>query len=168
PDDQRLLVTSAYGKALTALDVRSMKASFDAKLAREPRAVVVDDSGERAFVAHVVGAKMSVVDLVGDKHDVRELDLRVNKVMSGPSRTPADKLRGGCQGFALAKSVPHKRKEPAPLVTGERPVERGVIVKPKTPVNTAPNARIFAPMVTVDPGDAAVRSRAYYGEIFDG
>jgi mono/diheme cytochrome c family protein len=167
PDDQRLLVTSAWARTLTALDATSMKPVFDVQLDREPRAVVVDGDGERAFVAHVVGAKMSVVDLTGDKHDVRALDLRVTKVMSSPPRSPAEKLRSGCQGFALAKSVEVTEKDKAPpILSGERPEVRGKAIKP--PAAPKPRARIFAPMVTVDPGDPTVRSRAYYGDTFDG
>jgi mono/diheme cytochrome c family protein len=167
PDDQRLLVTSAWARTLTALDATSMKPVFDVKLEREPRAVVVDDSGERAFVAHVVGATMSVVDLTGDKHAVRPLDLRVTKVMNGISRTPADKLRGGCQGFALAKSVEVIDKAPPPpVLAGEQPEARGKAVRP--PAVPQPRARIFAPMVTVDAGDPEVRSQAYYGGMFEG
>src|SRR5580700_8349368 len=71
PDDRHLLVTSAWGRKLSAFDAATLKPVFDADLPREPRAVVVDDDGQRAFVAHVVGAKMSVVDLDGDKHEVR-------------------------------------------------------------------------------------------------
>ena len=85
PDDKTILVTSAYGQKMTALDSGSMVAKYDVKLPREPRAILVDDSGERAFVAHVVGAKMSVVDLKTDKHEAREVDLRVKRVVSTAS-----------------------------------------------------------------------------------
>src|SRR5262249_25801424 len=39
---------------------------------------------------------------------------------------------------------------------------------PDKPAPIKPAGRIFAPMVTVDPGDPNVRSPAYYGETFDG
>lgn len=169
PDDRRLLVTSAWDHTLTVLDTATMKTSFDVKLPREPRAVVVDDDGERAFVAHVVGAKMSVVDLVNDKHDVRELDLRVKKNVNGRETA---KLREGCQGFALAKAVDAKKVEketdPPKTQLAERPLGKDKAPVAKTPTPAKPRGRIFAPMVTVDPGDALVRSQAYYGDVFDG
>src|SRR5262249_41845895 len=169
PDDKRVLVTSAWGEKVTVLDEASMNPSFDVSVGREPRAIVVDDSGERAFVAHVVGAKMSVIDLSNEKHDVREIDLRVKKVVPGGSArfgANADKLRGGCQGFGLAKAIEDTGKPGQPLVLGEKPLVTGKL--PKQPAPNKPVGRIFAPMVTVDPGDANVRSPAYYGETFDG
>src|SRR5262249_29177161 len=164
PDDKRVLVTSAWGEKVTVLDQASMRPSFDVNVAREPRAIVVDDSGERAFVAHVVGAKMSVIDLTTEKHEVREIDLRVKKLVSSGSRSTPDKLRGGCQGFALAKAVQEDPSHKGPIVSGEKPLVTG-----KPPAKPAPNkpvGRIFAPMVTVDPGDPNVRSPAYYGNSF--
>jgi len=164
PDDKRLLVTSAFGRKLTVLDAASMRPSFDVQVGREPRAVLVDDRGERAFVAHVVGGKMSVVDLVGDKHDVREIDLRVKKVLGNPTRfSDTDKLRSGCQGFALAKSID---VDDSGSVGPERPLVKGQA--PKQPAPAKPKGRVFAPMVTVDPGDALTRSNQYYGEVRDG
>jgi DNA-binding beta-propeller fold protein YncE len=165
PDDARLLVTSAWGKKLTVLDAASLKTSFEIDVAREPRAVVVDDDGQRAFVAHVVGAKMSVVDLASDKHEVRELDLRlsdpsVRSVRKVFGSAGPDKRRGGCQGFALAKSV--TAPEASKPLPGERPLSDGKAVPPqKEKAPAVPRARIFAPMVAVDPGDAAVRSGGY-------
>ncbi|HVY49108.1 MAG TPA: hypothetical protein VHB21_24630 [Minicystis sp.] len=173
PDDKSLLVTSAYAQRLTSLDAASMHARFDVKLDREPRAVLVDDTGERAFVAHVVGAKMSVVDLAGDKHEVRTIDLRVRRVVNGASgRNAQDKPRAGCQGFALAKSV--EVEKPAageeiivgPPAPGSESSHAGGRID--VPAATKPHGRIFAPMVTVEPGDPNVRSPAYYGNSFDG
>jgi mono/diheme cytochrome c family protein len=166
PDDRSLLVTSAWGRKLTALDAATLAPRFDVNVAREPRAVVVDNDGQRAFVAHVVGAKMSVIDLVSDKHEVREIDLRVSDPQDRRFMKKrggnVDKQRGGCQGFALAKSV-EVVNEPAPSVPlpGERPIADGKAVAPAVTVPAVPRARIFAPMVSVDAGEATVRSSGY-------
>jgi len=156
PDDKQIVVTSAWGKRLTALNAASMNVAFEVPIAREPRAVLVDDDGTRAFIAHVVGAKMSVVDLATDKHDVREIDLRAKAVERHFSA--AGKLRNGCQGFALAKSVVAEDDEPRvavekPLIKGQAPRTNKVTPRPK--------GRVFAPMVTVDPGELNVRSSGY-------
>jgi DNA-binding beta-propeller fold protein YncE len=180
PDDARLLVTSGVGRTVTALETGTLRQAFAVAVAREPRAIVVDDDGRRAFVAHVVGGKMSVIDLdqrreqagdapsTGDRA-VRELDLRVKKVVQAPSRNrAADRDRGGCQGFALAKSVSGKEAlEPG---VGEKPPVTQQVPKKTAPTSVAPArpGRIFAPMVTVDPGDPEVRSTQYYGEVLDG
>ena len=70
--------------------------------------MVVDDDGQRAFVAHVVGAKMSVVDLASDKHEVRELDLRVNKVVGGQPAARGAQLASYAvfSGFNCGELVP--------------------------------------------------------------
>jgi len=162
PDEARIVVTSAWGKKLSAFDAATLRPAFEVALPREPRAVLVDDDGQRAFVAHVVGATMSVVDLDTDAHAVRAIDLRIK----APRRTQSDlKLRGGCQGFALAKlakSIEATDDEPAqaPLV-GERPLPSAEHVKPARRAPVVPRARVFAPMVTVDPGEAETRSSGY-------
>ena len=127
PDDGALLVTSAWAHTLSAFDAASLAPKFAVDLPREPRAVIVSDDGARAFVAHVVGAKMSVVDLGEQASRPREVDLRARLVDANRPRlskraNAADgaDLRAGCQGFALAKSE---------------------------------GGRVFAPMVSVDPGD---------------
>jgi mono/diheme cytochrome c family protein len=168
PDDRQLLVTSIWDRTLTVLDAQTLRASFDVKVSREPRAVVVDDDGARAFVSHVVGGKLSAIDLVTDKHEVREIDLRVKRLAPMPGRRGSDDVvRGGCQGFALAKAIeaPKVRQDEAAVV-GELPNLKGHA--PKDPRPPRPKGRIYAPMVTVDPGDAATRSSAYYGGMFDG
>jgi DNA-binding beta-propeller fold protein YncE/mono/diheme cytochrome c family protein len=59
-----VLVTSAFGHALTALDGETLAPRFHLELPREPRGVVVTLDGRRAFVTHAVGDALSVVDLV--------------------------------------------------------------------------------------------------------
>jgi len=161
PDSTRILVTSAWARKLTAFAADTLAPAFSVDLPREPRAVLVDDDGRRAFVAHVVGATMSVIDLDTGKHDARAIDLS----LKAPRRSESDLVkRGGCQGFALAKSVeiPDEKPEPA-TIDGERPTISGKAPKPARPKPVVPRARVFAPMVTVDPGETAVRSSGYGG-----
>ncbi|MDC0742349.1 c-type cytochrome [Polyangium mundeleinium] len=134
PDDGTLLVTSGWGAALTAYDATNMGRTYEVPLPREPRSVVVSDDGKKAFVAHVVGSRMSVVDLAARR--VRAVD--VGGIEEGGFRRSKISLFGGgeeierraCQGFALAKS-------------------------------TDLGGRIFAPQVLVDPGRAEERSEGY-------
>ncbi|MRG97306.1 cytochrome C peroxidase [Polyangium spumosum] len=134
PDDRTLLVSSGWGAALTAYDVASMRRTYEVPLPREPRGVVVSDDGKKAFVAHVVGSRMSVVDLEAKR--ARPVD--VGGIEEGGFRRGKIGLFGGgeeierraCQGFALAKS-------------------------------TELSGRIFAPQVLVDPGRAEERSEGY-------
>jgi DNA-binding beta-propeller fold protein YncE len=134
PDDGAVLVTSGWGAALTAYDTASMTRMYEVPLAREPRAVVVSDDGKKAFVAHVVGSRMSVVDLVAKRASL--VDVGGVEVSNFGRGTILDLVDGStldrraCQGYALAKS-------------------------------TSVSGRIFAPQVLVDPGRAEVRSEGY-------
>ncbi len=58
-----LLVTSAYCNAVTALDARTLAVRWKTGVAREPRAVVVAADGAKAFVTHLVGNAVTVLDL---------------------------------------------------------------------------------------------------------
>lgn len=165
PDDQTLLVTSGWGHALTAFDAASaaMEKRFSVDLPREPRGVVVDDDGERAFVSHMVGGDLSVIDLTTKEHKARKVSLG-NKAES-PFVGRASVQRTGGQGFALAKTVKVDKKQHDAL-PGEKPLD--VNKTPKPPVAAQPpkpKSRVVIPMVTVDPGDPGVRSTAYYGDM---
>jgi len=182
-DDKTLLVTSAWGAAMTALDAETLTPQYAVDLPRDPRAIVVDDSGDRAFVSHGIGAKLSVVDLTSSKHDVRAVDMGVVSA-SQVANKATDRKRSAAQGYALAKS------ETITLPGGSTMTEQGPITgdKPKPPIDpnpakkpppsapkidaspaaVQPHGRIFVPMVTVDPGDPNVRSQAYYGESRNG
>jgi mono/diheme cytochrome c family protein len=138
PDDATLLVTSGWGQALTAFDAGSLTPRYQAKLARDARAVVVSDDGSRAFVAHVVEARTSVVDLTTSEHEARLIDLRARGTDSGPDGS----LRKGCQGFSLAKVEPEgDPQHPSKLVD-----------------------RVFAPMVSVNSGEGQESSSGYGNE----
>jgi cytochrome c peroxidase len=128
PDDATLLVTSGWAHALSAFDAQTLAPRYQIKLARDPRSVIVSDDGARAFVAHVVEARISVVDLTTKEHEARTIDLRarIGTDMEGESS-----FRKGCQGFALTK------------VGGE-----GQSALAKTMVD-----RVFAPMVSVNSGE---------------
>jgi cytochrome c peroxidase len=139
PDDSTVLVTSGWGRTMTALDGDTLKSRYRVALAREPRAVVVSDDGSRAFVAHVVGSRVSSIDLRAPEHPVRTVDMtgqdptiqrRSAGVMGLVKRGVKGQERLGCQSFALAKSV-------------------------------EPPGRIFAPQVLVDPGDTEQATGGY-------
>lgn len=153
PDDRTVLVTSAWARRVTAYDAESLKERYSRQVPREPRNLVVDDEGRRAFVAHVVGGSLSVVDLDPDARDLREIDLRVPKAdRRGP--------RFSCQGFALAKSIAMSDAiDAAPLEDPEKPPLH-LDTKPDKRIEV-PRGRIFAPRVTIDPGEPSQRSSGY-------
>jgi mono/diheme cytochrome c family protein len=164
-----VLVTSGWGAKLTQLKGRTMETVALTDLPREPRAVVVSDDGQRAFVSHLVDAKMSVVELTPGAKP-RELSLATRRV-AAPNLATADDARRGCQGYALAKAIdvtekpgdriapPPAAEQPPPVMRVPAPTARPEAVRPPKPL-PAPG-RVFAPMVTVNPG--APGRVAYYG-----
>lgn len=99
----RLVVTSGWGHSLTVVDLKTVQRSRVITLPREPRGVLVDDAGKRAFVSHVVGGALSVVDLAGAEANgtARTVSLGVTKK---PPFTSSPISQKGAQGFALARS----------------------------------------------------------------
>ncbi len=169
PDGKTLALTSAWARALTILDAGTLTARAQAELPREPRSVVISDDGKRAFVAHVVNATLSVVDLTTPEPTPRSIDLKMKPLVNGTN----PKARSGCQGFALVSAVdmPRDPSEVGPAPRGEQPPVT-VTPKPPAPVSptpgpaprTRPAGRLFAPFVTVDPGEAT-RSSGGYGDL---
>jgi hypothetical protein len=128
PDGGTLALTSAWARALTVLDADTMAARSQVQLPREPRSVVISDDGHRAFVAHVVNATLSVVDLREPDPTPRAIDLKMKPMVPGTRQQP----RSGCQGFALVSSVemPSEPSQVGPAPQAERPP---VAVKPPPP-----------------------------------
>ena len=101
PDGARLLVTSRWSHALTAYETGTLKAAFSVDLPRDPLAVVTSADGARAFVSHVVGGRISVVDL--REHAARQIDLhQIERPRSSSAK--AVKWSTG-QGYSLARST---------------------------------------------------------------
>src|SRR5258708_24038456 len=138
PDDATVLVTSGWAHAMGAFDAKTFAPKFEVNLPRDPRSIVVSDDGTRAFVAHVVEARMSVVDLATKEHVVRPVDLRARSAAGDES---VDSTRKGCQGFALTKVEDQAGAKSSGMID-----------------------RIFAPMVSVNPGDGASESEGYGSE----
>jgi DNA-binding beta-propeller fold protein YncE len=148
-DDAKLVVTSAWGSALTVLDAATLEVKRIVPLPRDPRGVLVDDAG-MAFVGHLVGGKMSVVDLGEGRGSEAPVSIDLGVRKSTPLAQPADRLakRTGSQGYAL--------------VSVALPAMAGVAAEATV------TRRILVPMVSVDPGDPERRSSVYYGPPFDG
>lgn len=101
PDGAHLLVTSRWGHALTAYETGTLKVAFTVDLPRDPLAVVTSGDGARAFVSHVTGARLSVVDL--QEHAARQIDLRQIEPPFSLAMKPVHWSTG--QGYTLARST---------------------------------------------------------------
>jgi hypothetical protein len=193
PDDDTVVVTSAWEAALTAFDGKTFALRGAAGLPRAPRGVLVDQRG-KAFVSHVVGARVTVVELGSLQAKPRMIDARVRAGSMDAEHLDLSLLRSGTQGYALASvevtragsrtgggtmtekppltGAPATRKPaPQPKPQPNKPPLPMISESPEAPpVPAAPlpreevvSQRIIVPMVSVDPGDPARPTRLYYG-----
>jgi DNA-binding beta-propeller fold protein YncE/mono/diheme cytochrome c family protein len=84
-----ILVTSAFSHTLSALDADSLELQWSIDTAREPRAVVVTEDGAQAFVTHLVGDSISIVDLAQPRPEARR-----SRVLGGLYRNRVDQSLG--------------------------------------------------------------------------
>ncbi len=90
-----ILVTSAWGHALTGLDGETLATRFTVDLAREPRGVVVSRDGRRAFVTHATGDAISAVELVAEGSGEGPPTVRRLPGLSPRYRNDVDRAIGG-------------------------------------------------------------------------
>jgi cytochrome c peroxidase len=62
PDASLALVTSAWTRRVTAIDLDDMVARWSLPTAREPRAVVFSNGGDRAYLTHLVDSALTRID----------------------------------------------------------------------------------------------------------
>jgi mono/diheme cytochrome c family protein len=86
-DDDRLLVTSAFAARVTALDALTLHREWQVEVPREPRGIVVTADGHRAFVSHVAGGVVTVLDLASSR-------MVGNVALSGDLRNTVDSSIG--------------------------------------------------------------------------
>jgi mono/diheme cytochrome c family protein len=134
--ERELFVTSGWGRALTALDSASLATTFSVPLPREPRAVVIEPTGRRAFVSHAIGDSLSVVDLWNEAYPVRGVQVRAEGSFGSGERHEG-------QGFALVQVVARGAGGGAEAVREERAT------------------RLLAPLVSVDSGAGSMSTEVY-------
>ena len=66
PDGQTVLVTSAWGHQVSAIDLASMQLRWSVDVAREPRGVVVRADGRGAYVSHLTSSTITRIDGITD------------------------------------------------------------------------------------------------------
>ncbi|MFT3765712.1 MAG: hypothetical protein QM820_09375 [Minicystis sp.] len=102
PDGARLLVTSRWGHALTAFETANLATIFTVPLDRDPASVITSADGTKAFVSHVVGSRLSIVDL--DARSARAVDLHQVENPGAFSMRKAVRW-STVQGYALARTA---------------------------------------------------------------
>jgi mono/diheme cytochrome c family protein len=123
-DDTNLVATSGWGAAVTVLDANTFTRKALQSVGREPRSVVIDSAGKRAFVSHAVGPSLDVVPLDGSPPS-KPLALSGTEEVFERGGTAVSQTRAACQGFALAKSDGRIFAPHALVFPGEREVSSG-------------------------------------------
>ncbi|MBX3185603.1 MAG: cytochrome C peroxidase [Labilithrix sp.] len=124
PDEATLVVTSAWGKAVSVLDARTLEKRAEHTVAREPRGVVVSADGKRAFVSHVVGNHVDVIGLEpGAPSKSKSLVTDGTELVSARHMGTFDQKRASCQGFALARAESGRVFAPHVLAFTGEPAE---------------------------------------------
>lgn len=146
-DGARVVVTSTDDAVVDVLEAASLQVQKRALVARSPMGVTVVD--DRAFVSHLAGDAVSVVDL-GSSAAPREIDVRLLPATERGVREVLDERRHGGQGYALVS-----------VVLDPPGHSKGNVEKPPVEGRT-PRRRVVLPQVSIAPGDDRVRA-TYYG-----
>lgn len=157
-DGMTLAVTTSAPPTLTLFDLETFATPATVPLPRAPRGVLIDDSG-RAFVTHLVGGRMSTLEIAFPERGATSIDMRLRTATQVGTVQDMEFQRDGTQAYALA-SV-EITSEPA----GERPAIAGALPngKPKPTEGARTQRHLVVPMVSVDPGSAGRATRYYYG-----
>jgi hypothetical protein len=179
-DNSTLVVTSIWQPSLTEFDVATLSAGNITELPRAPRGVLVDSSNH-AFVSHLVGGNLSVVDLGAKGATARSIPLGVRAGSASAEKADLDLVRLGSQAYTLASVVVDRPAhhttggqvtgqvpggENPPPVAGKappQPAKRDPVAPPQPVADPPPSVRIVVPMVSVDPGAPERPTRYYYG-----
>jgi hypothetical protein len=154
-DGETLAVTSDADAMVTFLDAATLGVRGGAEVARSPRGVLF--RGDKAFVSHMAGARLSVIDASAPRAPATEVDLSLR---AGTPLGPIDKLterRTGSQGYALVSVT----TAPDPAREGRQDAVRDAA--PAEAKRRASRERIVVPMVSVDPGSPGSATQFYYG-----
>lgn len=176
-----LLVTSAFGRTLTALDGRTLAPHWAVGTAREPRSITLSPDGTHAWITHLVGSSLSVVDLASEAHGVTSLSVlsadhrdRVDAAIGAKTQHPVSSL-----SYAAALSedgtrlfVPHLAVQNGERVVhatpgsyGGVPIEEDTTAASVSVIGTRSGLVLAAPRAERDPTRGAVALGAGFSPV---
>jgi DNA-binding beta-propeller fold protein YncE len=177
-----VLVTSAWGHALSAFDGATLAPRFVIDLAAEPRGVAITADGARAFVTHGVGNAVTVVELGAEgprAHRLAALGGRYrNRVDTAFSAGTLHPTASNAYAAVLSESgsrlfVPHlavqnsaETTHTVPGAYGGVPVEEDTSVASVAVIGVRDETVLGAPDPRVKPSAAKVRIQADSSAMF--
>jgi hypothetical protein len=158
-DGLTLAVTTSAPATLTLFDVETFATPVAVPLPRAPRGVLIDDSG-RAFVTHLVGGRMSTVEIAFPQRGATSIDMRLRTATQIGTLPDMENQRDGTQAYALTsvEITSHASGEQRPLAGGPAPT---TLLATKEKLQR--QRHLVVPMVSVDPGSPTRETRNYYG-----
>lgn len=168
-----VLVTSTWGRAVTALSAADLSVRWSVGVAREPRGVVVSPDGARAWVTHLVGDALSTLDLV----DAESPRVGRASVLTGEHRNRVDAATGAgtlhpspSLAFSIAASpdghrlfVPHRLAQNGEKIVHATPgsyggvaIEEDTTIGTVTVVDAATGRALGARLPAKDPTRASL------------
>ncbi len=166
-DDATLAVTSAVDATLSVFELDSFRTKGVAAVPRGPRGVLIDKNN-KAFVSHVMGAQVSVVDLGKVTASPKIIDTRVRSGSRTGQNLDLTTPRSGSQAYTLTSVEIHRAAAQPPIgdaappngekppIAGKAPPQpKGPPPKPKEAPKPKPAPeQPDPPAVTQQPSDA--------------
>jgi mono/diheme cytochrome c family protein len=159
PDERTLLVASAWGHALGAYASDTLKERYRLDLPRDPRAVIVSEDGERAFVSHGVGGQLSAVELAAGRVTGISLHAPLSPEALARLRAFRASMAPVLEEANAERRVEMERQVDEQLKTmlmPERFANQGYAL-----AFAKGRGRLVLPQVEVDPGRKDMRSNGY-------
>jgi mono/diheme cytochrome c family protein len=152
-DGASLHAITGWGHTLEVFSTKTHERTLKVDVPREPRAIVLDDSEDRAFLSHATGA-LSVVDLRGQTHEVRRITYATRETIPSEVRNKAMHdlpFISDVEGFGIGMIGLLGREDIPPMDVSK--------TKPALPRASTQgfalaslNGRLLAPEVLVQPG----------------
>lgn len=158
PDESSVLVASRTGRTLAFYSAKSLTRTGDTELPRDPYSVMVSSDGRTAFVSHVAGSRITAVAL-GDEPVSKEVPIesQLDRLqLKQVRRLEASMPKVGLQKFGVASMEDATAALERSIGAVRRKSVQGFSLARSDRL-----ARIYAPLVLVDPGNPEQRSAGY-------
>jgi cytochrome c peroxidase len=103
-DERLVLVSSAWSKQVSAIDLTVMKKLWSVEVPREPRGIALKSNGQTAYVSHLVGADLTRLDGLTATPKVTSIALP-----AAPLRAPSGVNLHAALGYAALLSPDESR-----------------------------------------------------------